>query len=73
MKMSTNTLAGLAIVATIAGGAATAQAHPAQAVEHAAAHHTSSVALTRLHDMIHAPSAAANRGFRPNDGGSPSH
>ncbi len=74
MKKSASALASLAVVAGIAGGTSlTAQAHPAHASEYAAAHHTSSVALTRLQAMLRAPSSAAYRGIRPNDGGSLGH
>jgi len=74
MNKSTSALVSLAVVAGIAGGTSlTAQAHPAHAVESTAAHHASTVAQTRLQALLHAPSSAANRGFRPNDGGGLQH
>ncbi|HVA89710.1 MAG TPA: hypothetical protein VNL71_07690 [Chloroflexota bacterium] len=73
MKKSTTALASLAVAAAITGGTAvTAQAHPAYGSERMVAHHTSSVALTRLQALLHAPSSA-DRAIRPNDGGSLGH
>lgn len=75
MKKSTSALASLAVVAGIAGGTTlTAQAHPAHSAEHVATHHqASSVALTRLHELLHAPNAVTSRGPLPNDGGNIGH
>ncbi|HXT35533.1 MAG TPA: hypothetical protein VN837_08150 [Chloroflexota bacterium] len=74
MNKSASALVSLAVVAGIAGGTSiTAQAHPASAAEHTAAHHASTVAQTRLQTLLHAPSSVDSRGFRPNDGGGLQH
>jgi hypothetical protein len=70
MKKSTSALAGFAVVAGIVGGTtAAAQAHPAHSSNHAAGHHNSSVALTRLQTMLGTSGAASVRAPLPNDGG----
>lgn len=71
MKKSTAALAGLITAAGLTGAAATAQAHPAHVQEQTAAHQTSRVALTRLHQMLQTPAPVAERGTRPNDSGAP--
>lgn len=72
MKKSTAALATLITAAGLAGGAAaTAQAHPVHVQEQTAAHHTSRVALTRLHELLQTPAPVAERGARPHDGGAP--
>lgn len=75
MKKSATALATLVTVAGLAGGAAaTAQAHPAHMARPAAAHHTSKVAVTRLHALLATPGSVSERGvIRPEDGGLPGH
>jgi hypothetical protein len=71
MKKSTAALATLVAAAGLAGGAgASAEAHPAQLTKHIAAHHTSKVAVTRLHALLSTPGSASERGIiLPADGG----
>ena len=72
MKRSTAALSSLITVATIAGTTTlSAQAHPARMENHVATSHTSTVAVSRLHELLHAP--ISQHVIRPNDGGSPTH
>ena len=74
MKKSASALAGLVVVAgMVGGGTAAAQAHSAHASNLTTAHHTSSVALSRLQTMLGTSGMAAGRAPLPNDGGSPAH
>jgi hypothetical protein len=75
MKKSTAALTTLITVAGIAGTTTlTAQAHPARMENQIAASHTSTVAVTRLHELLRAPSTAiSQRVIRPDDGGAPTH
>jgi hypothetical protein len=75
MKKSTAALTTLITVAGITGTTTlTAQAHPARMENRIVTSHTSTVAVTRLHELLHAPSTAiSERVIRPDDGGSPAH
>ena len=74
MNKSTTALAALITAAGLAGGATlTAQAHPSSLLNHTASHHTSQVALTRLHAMLQTPDSVAHPVIVPNDGGMTIH
>ena len=75
MKKSTAALTTLITVAGITGTTTlTAQAHPAHMERQVTPSHTSTVAITRLHELLNAPSTAiSHRIIRPDDGGFPGH
>ncbi len=74
MNKSTTALATLITAAGLAGGATlTAQAHPSSLLNHTASHHTSQVALTRLHALLQTPGVVAGRGIHLDDMGATGH
>jgi hypothetical protein len=75
MKKSTAALTTLITVAGIAGTTTlTAQAHPARMENQIMSSRTSTVAVTRLHELLRAPSTAiGNRIIRPDDTGASTH
>jgi hypothetical protein len=75
MKKSTAALTTLITVAGITGTTTlTAQAHPARMENRVVTSHTSTVAITRLHELLNAPSTAiSQRIIRPDDTGASTH
>jgi hypothetical protein len=74
MNKHATALAGLITAASIATGTAvTAQAHPSHLQMQMNAHHTSKVAVTRLHAMLQHSNQAATRVVSPDDGGAYEH
>jgi hypothetical protein len=74
MNKHATALAGLIAAASIATGTAvTAQAHPSHLQMHTNAHHTSKVAVARLHAIMGTHITVSGRTEHPNDGGMPTH
>ncbi len=75
MKKSTAALTTLITVAGITGTTTlSVQAHPARIENRVTTSHSSTVALTRLHELLHTSGAiTSQRIVRPEEGGQPGH